>query len=102
MDRVVRDWTLWKHINSSGDPIPMVRLKEFIPYVLKCTEEVKLTFESEPLVPGENDTEAIENEESCTCLSLFLSHLSSHCNTLYSLSLEHVTVDAKKVGFVHK
>ncbi|KAI5730369.1 hypothetical protein M8J76_012894 [Diaphorina citri] len=96
MDRVVRDWTLWKHINSSGDPIPMVRLKEFIPYVLKCTEEVKLTFESEPLVPGENDTEAIENEESCTCLSLFLSHLSSHCNTLYSLSLEHVTVDAKK------
>ncbi|XP_026678549.1 uncharacterized protein LOC113466929 [Diaphorina citri] len=85
MDRVVRDWTLWKHINSSGDPIPMVRLKEFIPYVLKCTEEVKLTFESEPLVPGENDTEAIENEESCTSLTYNTSIV--HCSLYTSLSV---------------
>lgn len=97
MDRVVRDWTLWKNINAHSAPIPLTRLREFIPYVLECTEEVKLSFESEALKTGENETETLENEESCLCLEKFLNHLSFYCKSLSSLALEHVTVDARRV-----
>uniref|UniRef100_A0A8D8YJJ4 F-box domain-containing protein n=1 Tax=Cacopsylla melanoneura TaxID=428564 RepID=A0A8D8YJJ4_9HEMI len=97
LDGIVRDWTLWKTIDSHDYPIRMTQLKEFIPYILDCTEEVKLSFQEERLVPGamDGDPELIKNHDCIVCLAMFLSHLNQHCS-LTSLCLEYVTLDARK------